>query len=192
MDKEGYLSVTDIVDFIYCPRCFYFNYVLKAGKERTPKMARGSEAHKCIEDKSKRAKIIKWPPKLIKKFEINLKSKKFNFNVKIDCLMFNETFAYPVEFKSSFTKLFYVHKLQLAAQSIAIEEVLGKKVPFGYIKSISNGNVVKVEMPKALKDDVIKTINHMQKILISEALPVPTTDSNKCTDCYYKKFCKRI
>jgi CRISPR-associated exonuclease Cas4 len=197
MDLEGYFSVRDILDYIFCPRSIYFQYVLKAGKEKTPKMIRGLEIHEEFSERAKRVKIVEDLPYLPRKFDVLLYSKKYNFNTRIDCILFEieSQLAYPVEFKSSlktFNHVFKSLELQLAAQALAIEENFNLKVNAGYIKSIKNNEVVKLEITPNLKEEVVEALSRMQAILNAEIIPEPTPHIKKCINCYYKNLCRRI
>ena len=195
MDREGYFTVRDILDYIFCPRIIYFQYVLRAGKEKTVKMIRGLKIHDKFSEKAKRAKLVKDLPLLPRKFDMLLYSKRYNFNTRIDCILFENDLAYPVEFKSllkTIDRVFKSLELQLTAQSLAIEENFPTKVCSGYIKSIKDNKVVKVEISPFLKEELIIVLNRMQTILEMEMLPEPTPHCKKCANCHYRNLCKRI
>lgn len=195
MDWEGYFTARDILDYTFCPRSIYFQYILKAGKEKTVKMIRGLKIHEEFIERAKRIKIVKDLPLLPRKFDILLYSKKYNFNTRIDCILFEDNLAYPVEFKSTLKNLNTIFKsleLQLTTQALAIEENYAKKVNFGYIKSIKDNQVAGIEISSDLKEEIIEILNKMQAILHGEIIPEPTPHRKKCFNCYYRNLCKRI
>lgn len=87
-------------------------------------MRKGSDLHESFSKKSKRTKIIKDLPKLPRDYGIRLYSERYNFNARIDCILFNNDEAYPVEYKFSSKPevLYNTHKYQAVAQAIAVEE----------------------------------------------------------------------
>jgi CRISPR-associated exonuclease Cas4 len=193
MDREGYFTVRDIVDFAYCPRSIYFQYCIKGGKERTPKMGKGLELHESFSDKSKRTKIVRDLPKLRKEFGVRLSSKKYGFNTVVDSILFDGREAYPVEFKfSPKPKILYnTHRYQLVAQAIAIEEVLKKRVPFAYIKYV-DGSITKLSITPRLKERVTKILEEMEEIVKFERMPKPAKSKKRCKNCFYKKLCRSL
>ncbi len=193
MDRHGYFTVRDIVDFAYCPRSIYFQHCIKAGKESTPKMEKGRELHEHFVDKSLRTKILKGLPRLPREYEVRLSSEKYNFNARIDCILFSGEEAYPVEFKSSPRPeiLYNTYKYQMVAQALVIEEVLGKKVSCAYIKYV-DGCIAKLPIKAELKEKVAEILEEMDEIVRYEKIPMPAKSMKKCQNCFYKDICRRL
>jgi CRISPR-associated exonuclease Cas4 len=193
MDREGYFTVRDIVDYVFCPRSLYFRYCIKAGKEKTTKMERGLELHRSFSLKSKRTKIIRELPKLPREYGVKLFSEKYNLSTEIDCILFNKNEAYPVEFKfSSKPKILYnTHKYQIVAQALLIEDILSKRVPWAYIK-YTDGPITKISITPRLREKVIKILEQMEEVIRFERIPKPTASKRKCINCFYENICKRL
>jgi|Deesub1362A_J573_1020465.scaffolds.fasta_scaffold00151_79 CRISPR-associated exonuclease Cas4 len=193
MDKEGYFSARDIVDYAYCPRTIYFRYCIKAGKEKTPKMNKGQELHESFTDKSKRTKIVRKLPRLPKRYSVRLSSRKYHFNTMVDCIILDNSKAYPIEFKYSLKPkyLYNTHKYQLVAQAMAIEEELGKIVPYGYIKYV-DGSTARVSITQKLKEKVANILLEMEDIIRFERLPKETSSKKRCNSCFYINLCRRL
>lgn len=192
MDRDGYFTVRDIVDFAFCPRSIYFQYCIKSGKEGTPKMRKGSELHESFSEKSKRTKIVKELPKLPREFGLRLYSEKYNFNARIDCVLYDNDVAYPVEFKSSSKPkiLYNTHKYQAVAQALVVEEILNKRAPACYIKYVDG--ITKMPVTPQLKQKVVNTLKQMEEIIKLEKIPRPAKSRKKCGSCFYKNTCRRI
>ena len=193
MDRYGYFTVRDIVDFAYCPRSIYFQHCIKAGKESTPKMERGRDLHEQFADKSRRTKIIKGLPKLPREYGVRLSSERYNFNTRIDCILFSGEEAYPVEFKASPKPgiLYNTHKYQAVAQALVMEEILGKRVPHAYIK-YADGSIIKLPIKPELKEKVADILRQMDEIVRYEKIPLPTKSRRRCQNCFYKNMCRRM
>ncbi len=88
--------------------------------------------------------------------------------------------------------LYSTQKHQLAAQAILIEEAMGKAVPYGYLKFLLDGKLVKVEITEDLKNEVKSILTALQKILTEEHIPEPTKYKKRCVDCCFWNNCKRI
>lgn len=192
MDRRGYLTVRDVVDYNYCPRSIYFHYCLKAGKEKTPKMEMGKERHKTFSSK-KRAKMVKDLPSLPREYNRTLYSEEYGMNARVDCILLKGKEAYPVEFKASPKPgvLYNTHKYQAVAQALAVEEALGKEVPYAYLK-YANGEVVELAITPRLKEKLVAMIEEIGKIVEHERLPRPTDSRKKCRGCFYSNLCRRL
>lgn len=155
-------------------------------------MRKGSELHESFSKKSKRTKIVKDLPKLPREYGVRLYSERYNFNARIDCILFDGSKAYPVEYKfSSKPEIPYnTHKYQAVAQAIVVEEVLKRKVTFCYIKYTDG--VLKLPITEELKNRVIKVLKKMDEIVRLEKMPLLVKSKKKCDGCYYKNMCRRI
>ena len=193
MDRRGYFTVRDIVDYVFCPRSLYFHYCIKAGKESTPKMGKGLEMHESFSDNTRRSKIVRDLPRLPRMYGVRLFSARYNLNAKIDCILLGDGEAYPVEFKSSLRPriLYNTHKYQVVAQSLIIEEVLKKKVPFAYIR-YRDGSITRLSITPWLRKKVQEMIRQMEELVALERIPRATRSKKRCDDCFYKNMCRRL
>jgi CRISPR-associated exonuclease Cas4 len=193
MNRYGYFTVRDIVDFVFCPRSIYFQHCLRAGKESTPKMVKGRKIHRTFKDKTRRAKMVKELPKLPRIYNVKLHSRRYKFNTVVDCVLLDRDRAFPVEFKASpKPKVIYnTHRFQVAAQALAVEELLGKKVPYAYLR-YADGTVVKVEINDKLMERVVNLLKEMEEIVMREKMPKPTPYRKRCRDCHYRNLCRRV
>ena len=193
MDRHGYFTVKDVVDYVFCPRSVYFHYCIKAGKESTPKMDKGVELHESFSDKSKRSKIVRDLPRLPRMYGVRLYSVRYNLNARIDCILFSDGEAYPVEFKASPRPkaLYDTHRYQVVTQALIIEEVLKKKVPIAFIKYI-DGSVSVLSITPWLRRKVTRAIKQMEEIVGFERIPRATRSKKRCLNCFYKNICRRL
>ncbi len=196
MDKEGYLTIKDLMNFHYCKRLIYFENVLKIRQATTIKEFKGREVHSIFSKKSKRNKIIKEFPKLQKDYNKSLCSKELNFRTVLDCLMIDKekNEAFPLEYKNTKkpAKIYWTLKIQMFAESLLIREVLGCVVPYAFIKFKQSNELVKIQINKNCLKAVKETIKGIDKIIKTELLPTPTKFEKRCKDCCYWKICQRI
>ena len=193
MDRHGYFTVRDIVDFVFCPRSIYFQHCLRAEKECTPKMDKGRVLHEIFTDKTKRAKIVRELPKLRRVYGVRLYSKKYGFSTRVDCILLKGDEAYPVEFKASNKPavIYRTHRFQVAAQALAIEDALGKRVPRAYIR-YKDGAVARVRIDQKLREKIVGMLKEMEEIVGREKIPKPTPYRKRCIDCHYRNLCRRM
>jgi CRISPR-associated protein Cas4 len=193
MDRHGFFTVRDVVDYAYCPRSIYFRYCIGAGKEETPKMERGRWMHVAFTSKSRRAKMVKELPGYRRRYRVRLSSEKLGISTVVDCILFSGTEAYPVEYKSTAAPkvLYNTHRYQATAQALLIEEVLGKNVPWAYLK-YSDGTILRLTMGDKLKERVMGILWDMEDIVRRECIPRATNSKRKCTGCFYRNLCHGV
>lgn len=97
--------------------------------------------------------------------------------------------AYPVEYKHGARKKWLNDDLQLAAQALCLEEMLGRPVTYGAIYHASSRRRREVEITPALRALVIDTANAIRAMLSSGRLPPPVNDS-RCRQCSLIEICQ--
>jgi len=107
---------------------------------------------------------------------------------KADVVEFHDGIPYPVEYKSGKKRQYDAMDIQLCAQGMCLEEMLGKSVPKGAIFHIKSKRRREVEFTDTLKEKVIRTIRETRKILNSTKLP-PAVNDNRCRYCSLQESC---
>ncbi|WP_296872414.1 CRISPR-associated protein Cas4 [Tibeticola sp.] len=96
---------------------------------------------------------------------------------------------YPVEFKHGAKGQKQHDDLQLAAQAMCLEDMLGRAVTRGAIFHASSHRRREVAITPALREKVIETANAIRAMLISGTLPPPVNDA-RCKECSLKEICQ--
>lgn len=96
---------------------------------------------------------------------------------------------YPVEFKHGAKRQKQHDDLQLAAQAMCLEDMLGRAVTRGAIFHASSHRRREVAITPALREKVIETANAIRAMLISGTLPPPVNDA-RCKECSLKEICQ--
>ena len=191
MEKK-YLSARDVMNYCFCPRIVYYEHVLKIPQITTRKEFKGRDKYDDFKQKSKRNKIVKeFPTKLRKVFDITLKSENLGLITKTDCILFDDRKkeAYPISIKYAKrpNAIYRTMKNQLLLEAVLIEEQLGYKVNYGFIKFMLSGGTVKVWLDK--KEQFLSLLQSIKTIATKEILPQKTKYPKCCTDCCYRKLC---
>lgn len=190
--NKMYLTATDLMNYLYDPMIIYFVHVLKIPQATTIKELEGRKKYEEFAVKSKRNKIIKELPFLPKIYDVYLSSSKHRIATKIDCVALDKdkAQAYPIQVKYSIKPraLYKTQTFQLVMEALLIEEELGYKVPFGYVKFLRSGDFVKVKITQKLKEELLKIFGEIESIIQSEKLPKGTKDKKKAIDNCYKNI----
>jgi CRISPR-associated exonuclease Cas4 len=117
-------------------------------------------------------------------------SDRFNLIGKADLVEFHaDGSVYPVEFKHGAKRQKLHDDIQLAAQAMCLEDMLGRPVPKGSIFHASSHRRREVVITPELKQLVIETANAIRAMLASGVLPPPVNDA-RCRECSLKDICQ--
>lgn len=96
---------------------------------------------------------------------------------------------YPVEYKHGARKKRLNDDIQLAAQAMCLEDMLGRPVTTGAIYHASSRRRREVEITPELRQRVESTTSAIRAMLISGILPPPANDE-RCRECSLKDICQ--
>lgn len=197
--EETYITLTDIKNWVYCPRIVYYNRVLRV----KPLIGSVQEAGKKIHKEEiarilRRKGIEKWERKIyvLKEREVELYSQRLRLKGIIDLIVMNEYGEiFPVEvkyMKSNKGRIWLDHKLQLTAQAMLIEEKYRKPVKRAYIIYYVEQKTLKTRITKRDKELIERIIRKILNIIEKEEEPKTRTPKSKCTGgCGYAWICRQ-
>lgn len=185
------LRVSDIKQYIYCPRIMYYYYVLPIPRRITRKMEYGNIEHIEIRHLEKRRSFKAYGiAEGIRDFQVYLESKKLSLNGVLDMMITTgKGEVYPVEFKHSLSKDGLHQKYQLAAYAMLMEENYGKPVRHGFLYLIPSKTVVPIEITISMREYVKKTLSAIRNIISKERMPSYMRSEKRCTNCEFKNYC---
>lgn len=96
---------------------------------------------------------------------------------------------FPVEFKHGAKRQKLHDDIQLAAQALCLEEMLGRPVPKGAIYHASSHRRRDVTITPALRQLVADTTAAIQSMLQAGRLPPPVNDT-RCKECSLQEICQ--
>jgi CRISPR-associated exonuclease Cas4 len=96
---------------------------------------------------------------------------------------------YPVEFKHGRKRGRIHDDIQLAAQAMCLEDMLGRPVPQGAIYHASSHRRREVDITEDLRALVSETSDAIRAMLASGILPPPVNDA-RCRECSLREICQ--
>lgn len=96
---------------------------------------------------------------------------------------------FPVEFKHGPRRKNNHDDVQLAAQALCLEEMLGRPVTHGAIYHASSRRRREVSITPELRRLVIETADAIRAMLVSGRLPPPVNDA-RCRECSLNEICE--
>ncbi len=195
MDDVEKITVSDVVEYMYCPRFVYFERVLgiPQHEEKREKVRIGREIHNLKEDINKNY-IRKSINSKLKYTNVYLSSNKYRIVGVIDEILVKKDSSYsPLDYKFAEykSKMFNTHKYQSILYGLLIKDNYNVEVNKGYIVYVRSCNLVK-EISFTEKDfkKSIDFVNLIFEIIENEEFPENIkVNKRKCIDCCYRNVC---
>ena len=187
------LTVTDISQYYYCPRKFYFLKVLKVPYTSRRKMEVGKEEQekerKRIRERKDRFGV---PPDQIQNIVASqfIEHPQLGLAGQIDMtLELKDGTMIPVEIKYTDTPTIQRQwKKQLTAYALLLEHKYGKKISKGILYFTEQNKTIPVEITEEDKTFLKKDIERLNQLLKNELIP-RKTDETKCKYCEVARYC---
>ncbi|MHB9021348.1 MAG: CRISPR-associated protein Cas4 [Halothiobacillus sp.] len=183
-DVDVLIPLSALQHWIYCPRqCGLIH--LEQAFEDNIHTARGQAVHHLVDTPGYE---IKAGVRIER--ALPLWSDRFNLIGKADLVEFHlDGSIYPVEFKHGAKRQKLHDDIQLAAQAMCLEEMLGRPVPNGAIFHFTSHRRREVVITAELRQRVIHTADEIRTMLASGNLPPPVNDA-RCKECSLKDICQ--
>lgn len=187
------LRVTDIKQYVYCPRIIYFTYVCPVDKKTTRKMEYGKEAHMELDQLEKRRKFKRYNlSDAERKFHAHLFSERLGLEGKLDMHLLADGEIFPVEFKHTLKGPSLNHKYQLVAYAMLLEDAYNKPVRYGFLQVYPEGEVTPVEITPNARKFVKEMLQKIRAMVREQIFPPATQRKARCIDCEYRNFCNDV
>ncbi|MDT7929559.1 CRISPR-associated protein Cas4 [Tepidimonas sp.] len=178
------IPLSALQHWAYCPRqCGLIH--LEQVFEDNLHTARGQAVHHLVDEPGYEMKAgVKVERAL------PLWSDRLNLIGKADLVEFHpDGTVFPVEFKHGRKRQKIHDDIQLAAQAMCLEEMLGRPVPKGAIYHASSRRRREVTVTPELRQLVEETATAIRAMLASGRLPAPANDA-RCRECSLKEVCQ--
>ena len=195
METPYNYTATHLLEFLYCPRFTYFEYVLDIPErqEKRFKVAKGRSIHE-----NKRLTNTKYLRKKLnvveKQNEVYLSTPSGLRGIVDEILFFKDGTAAPLDFKYAKykNKIFKTHKFQLIFYATLITENYGNPVEKGFIIFTRSKNKL-IEIPFTPKDfkEFDRMIEEIHETITLCKYPKATSYKKRCMDCCYKNICEK-
>lgn len=189
------LTASQMLEYLYCPRFTYFEYVLDIPQQEGDrfKVAKGRNVHE---------KARKQNPDYLRKkvgvkekiSDVYLRSHEREIRGIVDeVLFFEDGTAAPLDYKFAEYKdrIFKTYRNQLVFYARLIRENYNVHVNKGFIVyTRSKNKLVEVEITEKHYKELDKILSNLRDIIDACKYPKPTTVKRRCRDCCYKNICE--
>jgi len=186
------LTPSHIIEYLYCPRFTYFEYVLGIPQYETKnfKVMRGREIHdqKLERNKEYLRKKIGVQEKHLDQYLTN-----DLLRGRIDeVLLLSDGSMAPLDYKFAQykDKVYETYRSQLFCYAWLIEQNFGKQVNKGFlVYTRSQNKLIEVLISEADKESVKNSANDILEIIEKNRFPRATKYRKRCLDCTYRNIC---
>ncbi|MFZ4829095.1 MAG: CRISPR-associated protein Cas4, partial [Phototrophicaceae bacterium] len=187
-ESSGIFTVTDLKQYIYCPRILFYQACLPNIRPTTTKMQHGMEAHQDEQKRAARRTLHQYHlMEGIRHFDVSVFSERWQLSGQIDEVVETAKGWFPIDYKLT-QEVGYNHKIQLTAYALLLEEAHHANIKEGFLYLIPKRQVVSVKFTPKLRAEVQATLATMQQIVTDEIMPPPTNQPHKCVDCEFRRF----
>jgi len=192
-------EVTDLKQWIYCPRVLYYRYCLPEVRPITELMRAGIRSHGDEVGREERRSLRSYGLTAGERaFDVGLRSLALGLRGRLDLAIAVPDRQAPgaeaivVEYKDSERPAGPHFKLQLAAYALLLEEAWGLPVRRGFIYSIPLRQSEIVSITPALRQKVRQTVATVQAMIAGELMPNAPTSRRACVSCEFRRFCNDV
>lgn len=186
--------VTDLKEYTFCARTFYYEACLPALHYETVKTEAGKAAHERERGLAKRRTFAAYGlvDNAERTFNVIVRSEALGMIGEIDeVLWLSGEEAIPVDYKNT-TRIGYNFQLQLTAYGIMLAETSGLPVQRGFFYLIPHRRAEELRFSAKLQRTVRKALEDMHAIVYTERVPEPTRFRARCAACKYRRFCNDV
>lgn len=184
------LKVSDIKQYLYCPRVVYFYYVLPVQAKSTFKMEYGKDQHIKWEELEKRRTYKKYKlsegERIFNSFFV---SDRLGLAGKLDLLIKTPEEYVPVEFKYTSGEIALSHRYQLVAYAMLVEDVYHLTIRRGFVYLIMLNKLEEIIFTQDARLQVKKVLEKIRNMIKKEIMPEANRFRSCCRDCEYLNFC---
>ncbi len=184
------LTVTDIRQYLYCARVFYFTVFLGRTRPVTYKMEEGVRQHEKEATREERRTLRVYGLREGERvLDLRLASERLALSGRLDMAIRLPLEAVPVEHKHSTAPVGTHQRYQLAAYAMLLEEAWQIPARRAFVYRIPLRRATEVAIRPGMRRYVTRTLRAMRRLAAHETAPPPTRHTNRCRDCEFRRFC---
>lgn len=185
-------TITDLKQYIYCPRIFYYHACLPRIRPVTYKMQVGIAAHET--ERTKAARRSFYMVQAVsgeRQFDVPVIDLDLGLTGQIDEVVQTADEWIPVDYKLA-RKDGHHFKIQLAAYAMMLANTIQVPVERGYLYLIPARKAIEIRITEKLRREVRQALAEMRRIFEREQMPPATEWRRRCLDCEFRRFCNDV
>ncbi len=176
-EESELIPISALQHFAFCPRQCALIFLEGIWKDNSLTM-QGTNLHRRAHTSGLESR-----PNIHRMFNMPLRSLRLGLIGISDVVMKDRSGSYiPLEYKHGRPKMKEMDTIQLCAQALCLEEMMGKIIDKGYIFYFGTRKRIEVIFDEKLRDQTLKTIEEVRNLFQSNETPLPVF-STKCKSC---------
>ena len=176
------VTISSLNQYAYCPRRCALIYQEQIFEDNLYTIE-GTDLHQHVDEVGSRAESVPVETAL------RLWSKTLRLTGIADVVEWHDQVPYPVEYKRGKRHKWINDDLQLCAQALCLEEMLGMAVPRGAIYHAKSRRRREVIVTEALREQTHRTVEAIRQLILARHLPPPTEHRERCVGCSLQDQC---
>lgn len=196
-EQEIQLTVTDLKQYIYCPRILYYHHCLPHVRPTSYKMQAGIEAGHEEKLRAHRRTFAAYSLDGLdaeRHFDVPVASTYLGMTGIIDEVVevaSPKTELIPVDYKLART-VGYHFKLQLTAYAMLLEDTYHLPVHRAFLYLIPLRRAEAIPINKALRAKLLQALMEIREAIQWEQMPPPVATPSRCLNCEFRRFCNDV
>jgi len=186
------ITPSDIIQYLYCPRFTYFEYVLAIPQyeEKSYKAMRGRQLHDYKQKVNK--DYLRKRIGVIQKYQEQYLTNNMLRGKVDEVLELEDGTMAPLDYKFAKYKerIFSTYKTQLYCYAWLIEDNFATKVDRGFlVYTRSKNKLIEVPVTEESKRKVKEAASNIIEIIDENRFPKATKYKKRCRGCTYRNIC---
>ncbi|OGV41730.1 MAG: CRISPR-associated protein Cas4 [Lentisphaerae bacterium GWF2_49_21] len=189
-DKEdSFIQLSALQHFLFCERQCALIHIEQIWQEN-----RFTLEGEFMHEKADEQKLRNSGPDTKIEHGLLMKSTNLGLSAKADIVEFHRNtegkwIPYPVEYKRGKPKANRCDEVQLCAQALCLEEMMGVPIPEGSLFYGKTRHRHVVHFDEELRNLTIGTIERLHKLIDERKTPSPVYEKEKCDNCSLQELC---
>lgn len=188
------IRVSDLKQWAYCPRVFYFQACVPDVRPTTYKMYAGRAAGESEVGREERRSLRVYGIAAgEREFDVPLRSARWGLRGEVDMVItvVGTGEVIPVDYK--LTRIAGTHfQLQVAVYGMMLEEMRGVKVARGFLYEIPLRRAEEIKLDARMRKQAERAVLAMKEIADQEKMPAPAKNRSKCVACEFRRLCNDV
>lgn len=184
------LQVTDVKQFVYCPRIPFYRYCLPGIRPVTYGMEAGIRSHRVEQAREERRSLRVYGLQSGERmFDVPLQSERLGLVGRLDMAVRLDEEAVVVDYKLSSGRAGSHFQAQVAAYALLLEEAWGLPVRRAFLYHIPERKAEEIALTLTLRRRVPRVVDMAHAMVEGEWMPDPPKTRGRCLSCEFRRFC---
>jgi CRISPR-associated exonuclease Cas4 len=193
------LEVTDLKQYMCCPRIVFYRYCLPRVRPVTYTMEEGIRSHQEEDEREERRSLRTYGITSGERtFHLPLHSERLGLTGCLDLTIATPSRtavnaeALIVEYKHSEKQAGAHFQLQLAAYALLLEEAWHIPVTQSFLYSIPLRRAERIPITSTLRKKVTRIVEQIHQMVEQEIIPPVPPSQRRCATCEFRRFCNDV